>query len=70
MPTVMNSLIQFLDSTECIQPLGKVLATLSSLADYYSTAFVSHFQDIVDLLVGWYLDVNVSDQTSHLIQGK
>jgi hypothetical protein len=32
--------------------------------------FVTHFQDIVDLLVGWYLDVNVSDETCHLIRGK
>jgi hypothetical protein len=66
----MNSLIQFLDSTECIKPLGKILTTLSSLADYYSTVFVTHFQDIVDLLVGRYLDVNVSDETCHLIRGK
>ncbi|CAO3621696.1 unnamed protein product [Cunninghamella echinulata] len=57
----MSTLVLFLDTVNAMEYLNELLDNLNSLAKYHSNFFINQFQDIIDILVGWYLDPSISD---------
>ena len=52
---------------EAIIPAVQILQSIFS---HYPAIFKSHFQDVIDLLVGWRLDLSLSDRITQQIAGK
>ncbi|CAO3636665.1 unnamed protein product [Cunninghamella blakesleeana] len=60
-PSILSALILFLDTVNAMENLTDILDILKCLAKYHSNTFINQFQDIIDLLVGWYLDPTISN---------
>ncbi|KAI9306755.1 hypothetical protein BJ944DRAFT_41558 [Cunninghamella echinulata] len=66
-PSIMSTLVLFLDTVNAMEYLNELLDNLNSLAKYHSNSFINQFQDIIDILVGWYLDPSISDSDREII---
>ncbi|CAJ0634656.1 10137_t:CDS:2 [Entrophospora sp. SA101] len=60
----LESLLDSMDSADCFPG---ILDVLEKIAEKYPTEFGERFQDIIDLLVGWYIDASISDVLNNLI---
>ncbi|KAF0561158.1 Serine/threonine-protein kinase SMG1 [Gigaspora margarita] len=66
-PNVLHDLESLLDSMDSSDCFPGILEVLEKIAERYPTEFGERFQDIIDLLVGWYIDISVSDTLHSLI---
>lgn len=69
-PSILSTLVLFLDTVNAMEYLTDILDILKCLAKYHSNIFINQFQDIIDLLVGWYLDPTISNNDRKTISGK
>ena len=53
---LIDTLIQLLERTAQPHTVTLLLNAIIPLSESYKTFFVPHFQNIVDILIGWHID--------------
>ncbi|GBC43817.2 serine/threonine-protein kinase SMG1 isoform X3 [Rhizophagus irregularis DAOM 181602=DAOM 197198] len=66
-PGLLQDLEGLLDSMDRSDCFPGILEVLEKIAEKYPQEFGERFQDVIDLLVGWYIDTSVSDSLQSLI---
>ncbi|KAI8811995.1 hypothetical protein BJ742DRAFT_768568 [Cladochytrium replicatum] len=67
--SILDDLQSVLDGPNAPECLPKILDVFHLIADRYPSKFSVHFPDIIDLLVGWSVDLVLTKATSSLIAG-
>ncbi|GET01157.1 serine/threonine-protein kinase SMG1 isoform X2 [Rhizophagus clarus] len=66
-PGLLQDLESLLDSMDRSDCFPGILEVLEKISEKYPQEFGERFQDVIDLLVGWYIDTTVSDNLQSLI---
>ncbi|KAI8377636.1 uncharacterized protein BYT42DRAFT_614302 [Radiomyces spectabilis] len=57
-PALLANISSVLDAMDTSDYFPEILRALNTIASLCHNAFAAKFQDIIDLLIGWYIDVN------------
>ncbi|CAG8478500.1 7348_t:CDS:10 [Funneliformis caledonium] len=66
-PGLLQDLESLLDSMDSSDFFPGILEVLEKIAEKYPQEFGDRFKDVIDLLVGWYIDISVSNSLHSLI---
>ncbi|CAI2173764.1 5161_t:CDS:10 [Funneliformis geosporum] len=66
-PGLLQDLESLLDSMDSSDFFPGILEVLEKIAEKYPQEFGDRFKDVIDLLVGWYIDISVSGSLHSLI---
>ncbi|XP_061396634.1 serine/threonine-protein kinase Smg1 [Musca vetustissima] len=60
---LLSLLKEYLENAEVAENFIAISETISELSKHYKQSFVRHFNDIVDIIIGWHLEI---EQPAHL----
>ncbi|KAI8979953.1 hypothetical protein BDB01DRAFT_798216 [Pilobolus umbonatus] len=60
-PTILDGIISFLETMNSSDYLPSIIEILTIFAESYKEVFAQRFRDIIDLLVGWNMDLPITD---------